>query len=72
LIPVDQIPSPGSVKVIRGEGISAFADEAVGDQESQISKGDLYIMFDIEFPKRLPACQQKRSELIAALTPASQ
>lgn len=54
LIPVDQIQSPGSVKVIKGEGIASYDDSAVAGMDNQIGKGDLYIMFDIEFPTNLP------------------
>ena len=66
LIAMDQIPSPGSVKVIQGEGMLNIDDQNMGaDAES---KGDLYILFDVEFPTRLP-CPERRQELIDALCP---
>ena len=68
LIAMDQIPSPGSVKVIEGEGMLNVDDENMGpDCEA---RGDLYIMFDVEFPKRLPTAE-RRDELVAALPPAT-
>ena len=45
LIPVDQIHSPGSVKLVQGEGFKC------GDSGEQ--KGDLYIYFDVKFPTKL-------------------
>lgn len=50
LIPVDSIPSPNSVKCIKGEGLVTYNDAAVGDMKSGEKRGDLYILFDIEFP----------------------
>ena len=70
MVAVDQIPSPGSVKVIQGEGIAAYDDNAVGDDEDVVSKGDLYVKFEIEFPKRIPGSQAHRSMLVDALTPS--
>ena len=49
---MDQIPSPGSVKVIQGEGMVNIDDENMGPDAE--TRGDLYILFDVEFPKRLP------------------
>ena len=54
LIAVDQIPSPGSVKVIEGEGMITRDDTDVGTQACRDIQGDLYILFEVEFPKRLP------------------
>ena len=42
-------------------------DTNVGTQGSRDIRGDLYICFDVEFPKRLPDSSRKE-ELIAALT----
>jgi len=50
LIPVDSIPSPNSVKCIKGEGLVTYDDSAVGDMKSNDKRGDLFILFDIEFP----------------------
>ena len=70
MIAVDQIPSPGSVKVIEGEGLVRFDDTAVGTMESNESRGDLYILFDIQFPRSLPGPDQ-REKLIQALSPVA-
>jgi len=69
LIAIDQIPSPGSVKVIHGEGMVCHNDTAVGSASSEASRGDLYILFDVVFPKKLagPECRQ---QLVEALSPA--
>ena len=45
LVPVDQIHSPGSVKLVQGEGFKG------GDAGEK--KGDLYIYFDVKFPTKL-------------------
>jgi len=66
LIAIDQIPSPGSVKVIHGEGMVISDDTDVGTQSTRDIRGDLYVCFDVEFPKRLPNPERRR-ELIAAL-----
>ena len=51
IIPVDQIHSPGSVKLVQGEGFKS------GDAGEQ--RGDLYICFDVKFPTKL-SVQQKQ------------
>ena len=68
LIAMDQIPSPGSVKVIQGEGMVNIDDQNMGPDAE--TRGDLYILFDVEFPKRLPTADQ-RDKLVAALQPAA-
>ena len=67
LISVDQIPSPGSVKVLSGEGMVTRDNRAVGTAQDVENRGDMYILFDIEFPKRIPG--EKRQKLVAALAP---
>ena len=44
---VDQIPSPGSIKVIEGEGMVCHDDHAVGTMAGSGTRGDLYILFDV-------------------------
>lgn len=63
LVPVDQIPSPGSVKVLEGEGLVCHDDTAVSTLPSNEQRGDLYILFDIQFPRSLPGPEQ-RDQLI--------
>jgi hypothetical protein len=36
--------------VIKGEGIGSYDDSAVALADNLVEKGDLYIMFDIQFP----------------------
>ena len=69
LISIDQIPSPGSVKMIAGEGMVWRDDTCVGTIEAREKRGDLYVLFNVEFPKRLPPDPKIRQELISALTP---
>jgi len=69
LIAVDQILSPGSLKLIAGEGMVSRDDTCVGTIGAGEKRGDLYVLFDIEFPKRLPGTH-KRQELVDALAPA--
>ena len=58
--------------MIKGEGIASYIDSAVGASDDSLSKGDLYIMFDIKFPTELPKSQQERDQLVKALTCADQ
>ena len=51
LVAIDQIPAPGVAKIIQGEGMLIIKENAMG--QSFEKRGDLYILFDIEFPKRL-------------------
>lgn len=44
-------------------------DDQIMGAEAE-TRGDLYILFDVEFPKRLPTSSQ-RDELVAALQPAA-
>jgi len=67
LVALDQIPSPGSVKLIEGEGMNFYDDTCVGTKSSNTVCGDLFIMFDVQFPKNLGG-PDRRQELIKALT----
>ena len=42
-------------------------DTIVGTMDSRDTRGDLYIVFDVEFPKTLPGGTAQRQELVAAL-----
>ncbi len=61
LIPVDQVMSPNTVKVVLGEGLQvdtglkydATERERMLMARNAGKRGDLYILFDIEFPKQL-------------------
>ena len=49
-ISVDEIISPSTVKVVKGEGMPIFQDE-MNVRDLNIKKGDLFIKFDIKFPE---------------------
>jgi len=53
LVALDQIPSPGSVKQLAGEGMRFNDDTCVGTKPNSMRCGDLYIVFDVQFPKKL-------------------
>ena len=57
IIAIDQIMSPGSVKVVPGEGFVRYQEAARGAQRAisgkEESRGDLYIVFDVQFPSKL-------------------
>ena len=70
LIAVDQIHSPGSVKVVQGEGLVKYKGEEKGAREAVHGKpeerGDLYIVFDVQFPTKLTVQQkQEIAEILA-------
>lgn len=55
---LDEIITPQTVKLVQGEGMPIAADTSVNVLDhlkpvSHLSKGDLYIKFDILFPKKL-------------------
>ena len=68
-ISLDEIPSPGYVKQIEGEGMVIYDETSVGTQDSRTERGNLFILFDVEFPKKLGG-PDRRQELIQALTAA--
>lgn len=47
-------------------------DTCVSTIEAREQKGDLYVLFNVEFPKRLPPDPKIRQELISALAPVEQ
>jgi DnaJ-class molecular chaperone len=51
-ITMDEIISPQTVKVVRGEGMPIFnKEDPLQNILFKEKKGDLYIKFDISFPK---------------------
>jgi DnaJ-class molecular chaperone len=70
LIPVDQVMSPNNVKLVEGEGLAydcGMKYEATERERMMMSKnigrqGDMYILFDIEFPKILSREQKAAIE----------
>lgn len=61
LIPIDQVMSPNTVKAVVGEGLQidtgvkyeATERERMLMARKEGRRGDLYILFDIEFPRQL-------------------
>ena len=66
LVAIDQIPAPGCAKMIQGEGMLTVDEDIIGQENER--RGDLYILFDIEFPKRLaqPTRKEELAEALAA------
>lgn len=70
LIPVDQVMSPNTVKMLEGEGLVYDTGMKYGatERERMIMarnhgrRGDLYILFDIKFPKVLSKDQKAEVE----------
>ena len=67
-IPVDQVMSPNTVKLVSGEGLSvdtslphtASREQREWAFSQQNKKGDLYILFDVEFPSHLSKEQKEQ------------
>lgn len=69
LVPVDHVVSPNQVCSVPGEGLAfdctmkyeATERERMLMQRSEGKRGELYILFDIEFPKVLS--KQQKSDI---------
>ena len=57
-ISVDEIISPSTVKIVKGEGMPIFQDE-INVRDLNIKKGDLFIKFDIKFPEYIDPNKKK-------------
>ena len=66
---IDSLISPQSVKLVRGEGMPIHQDnaepEALIRDVARMDKGDLYLRFEIEFPKELTS--EQKSQLLEVL-----
>jgi len=51
IIALDQIHAHDSVKLVKGEGLPVYSEAE--EDETEQSRGYLYIRFDVEFPKML-------------------
>ena len=51
LLAIDQVITPKTVKKIEGEGMKIFDKKDYMDKN--VKRGDLYVQFEIEFPKTL-------------------
>lgn len=51
LLAIDQVITPKTIKIIEGEGMMVY--KKFDHLDEKVERGDLYIMFDIEFPKKI-------------------
>jgi DnaJ-class molecular chaperone len=62
-VPVDHVITPKSVIKIDGEGMPILPAAGVKvDPLEPLKRGDLYVRFDIKFPKKLTEEQRVRIE----------
>lgn len=59
-VPVDSVITPRTVLKVDGEGM-VIIDE-VADPLDEPKRGDMYVKFDIRFPKKLTESQRQRLE----------
>jgi len=59
-IALDEIICPKTVKQVKGEGMPIYNDDPLAALKLDHSKGDLYIKFDIAFPKHLSEEQKEQ------------
>ena len=58
LLAIDQVITPKTVKMIEGEGMPIYdKEDHMGDN---VSKGNLYVCFEIVFPKKLNNQQKQK------------
>jgi DnaJ-class molecular chaperone len=58
LLAIDQVITPKTVKKIDGEGMKIFDKSDYMDKN--VKRGDLYVQFEIDFPKMLNDQQRKK------------
>ena len=58
LLPVDEIVSPKTIKCIPGEGMKKYKKNDPLDDEAE--RGDLFVYFDIIFPKKVSNKDKER------------
>ena len=61
---MDEIISPQTVKVVKGEGMPLYKNDT-DVRDLSVKKGDLFIKFDIEFPEYIEP--EKKEEIIRLL-----
>ena len=62
---LSEVVSPQSVKMVKGEGMPICEKNALSELKGADRKGDLYVTFDIQFPKRMD--QDTKEELARIL-----
>ena len=63
-ITMDEIISPQTVKIVKGEGMPVYKKDT-DIRDLSVKKGDLFIKFDIEFPEYIEP--EKKEEIIRLL-----
>lgn len=58
-ISLDEIISPSTIKVVKGEGMPIY-DKDTFAKNAKVKKGDLYIKFNIIFPEFIEEAKKKR------------
>ena len=58
-ISIDEIIAPNTVKVVKGEGMPIYDKDLSKSRGDKIKKGDLYIKFNIIFPKFIEEKKKK-------------
>ena len=64
-VTMDEIISPQTVKIVKGEGMPIYTKE-ISVKDFRGKKGDLYIKFDIQFPEYIDP--MKKEEIIRLLS----
>ena len=65
-VSLDEIISPATVKIVKGEGMPIYEKE-LSKRGNSVQKGDLYIKFNIIFPEYIDPAKKKR--IITLLAP---
>ena len=65
-ISLDEIISPETVKIVKGEGMPIYEKE-LSKRGNNVKKGDLYVKFNIIFPEYIDPVKKKR--IITLLEP---
>ena len=59
-ISIDEIISPNTVKIVKGEGMPIYDKDLSKSRGDKIKKGDLYIKFNIIFPEFIEEKKKRR------------
>lgn len=61
-VPVDQIIGPSTIIRLEGEGMPIYESRKQDARSTQ--RGDLFVKFDIAFPRKLTEAQRQRIQAI--------
>ena len=59
-ISIDEIITPNTVKIVKGEGMPIYDKDLAKTRGDKIQKGDLYIKFNIIFPEFIEESKKRR------------